>query len=209
MSTGKKKRKGGRHANVDRKRETMQIIRAEDKPLTPWKNGGGLTREIAAHFDKTRHAEFLWRISMAIIDKSCVFSRFDGIDRSIAVLEGKGIILKKSTNPVAIGLTDQPISFTGEEEVTAIPYREEATTDLNIMTRRGFFSHQMRYYSFYGRRILQITAETTFIICKSRIMINEQKLNRFDAVTGFTKGEEISLRASKKGQIFIIELFAC
>jgi len=144
---------------------------------------------------------------MAIIDKSCNFSRFDGIDRSIVVLDGGGIILKSSANSVAIGIKDQPVSFTDEEDITATPIGKAKTTDLNVMTRRGFFSHQMAECSFYEHEIIEAVADITFIIAKSDVIINGQKIHHLDTITGFEKTDKIEMKAYGKGQIFIIDLF--
>jgi len=184
----------------------MKIIHAEDKPLVPWKNGGGLTREIAAYYDKEHYQDFLWRISMAIIDAPCTFSRFDGIDRSIAVLAGKGIFLNSGTNPVTLALTKEAFSFRGEEDITATPF-EGTTTDLNIMTRRGFFSHQMEYCPFAKEMLFEIGAEITFIVAKNEVTIKGQSLPRLACATDFEKGEEIELKARGRGEVFIIELY--
>jgi len=186
----------------------MQIIYPEDRPLIPWKNGGGLTREIAVHYDEAQYQDFLWRLSQAIIDAPCTFSRFDGIDRSIAVLDGAGVLLKSATNPVTLGLTKEAFSFRGEEDITATPVKG-ITTVLNIMTRRGFFSHQMEYCPFAKEMTFEASADVTFIVAKNEATINGQKIAHLACATGFEKGEEIELKAPGKGEVFIISLFAC
>jgi len=187
----------------------MKIIHAEGKPLIPWKNGGGLTREIAVHFDQARHHDFLWRISMAIIDQPCHFSRFDGIDRTIALLDGKSVSLKKGSEHIGINIGEKSFSFRGEEEVTATPIGTGRTTDLNVMTRRGFFTHKMEYYLFHDHSAIEAVADITFIICNNNITLNGQELQPFDTSTDFIKGEKITLKTQEKAQVFIIGLFAC
>ena len=60
---------------------------------TPWKNGGGATREIACWPPGTGLDSFDWRISVATIAADGAFSVFAGIDRSITLLSGDGVRL--------------------------------------------------------------------------------------------------------------------
>lgn len=69
------------------------VLRAVDYPRMPWKNGGGSTEEI------TRDAGeglvgFGWRLSIADIGESGGFSRFEGYQRIISVLQGAGMNLQ-------------------------------------------------------------------------------------------------------------------
>jgi uncharacterized protein len=69
----------------------MQIIRQSDFTVTPWKNGGGVTREalrVPASGDP-----FLWRVSVARIDKSGPFSDFAAYNRTMVLLQGGGVEL--------------------------------------------------------------------------------------------------------------------
>jgi len=186
----------------------MQIIHMEEKPLVSWKNGGGMTREIAVHFDDAQSADFLWRISQAVVDRAGAFSRFEGIDRTIAVLEGQGLVLKSQASEVRLDCDSPPYCFAGEVDIEA-DLAAGATTDLNVMTRRGFFTHKMEKISIDQMQILKILGDITFIICNSDMVINGQQARRFDAVTGFAKGDEINLQRQDKGQVFVIDLFAC
>lgn len=55
----------------------------------PWRNGGGTTRELLAW--PRGAAEWQLRISVADITRDGAFSRFDGIDRGFAVVDGAGV----------------------------------------------------------------------------------------------------------------------
>ncbi|MCG3056381.1 HutD family protein, partial [Escherichia coli] len=61
---------------------------------TPWKNGGGATREIAVWPPGAAMESFAWRISVADIADDGPFSAFPGVDRQIALLEGAGVHLQ-------------------------------------------------------------------------------------------------------------------
>ena len=66
-----------------------QILRAADRVATRWKNGLGVTREIAAYPPGSDLDSFGWRVSMASVDTGGPFSSFPGVDRQLAVLEGR------------------------------------------------------------------------------------------------------------------------
>jgi environmental stress-induced protein Ves len=56
----------------------------------PWKNGLGVTREVARYPES---GEYEWRISLATIRQPGPFSTFPGYLRNISVLEGGGMYL--------------------------------------------------------------------------------------------------------------------
>jgi environmental stress-induced protein Ves len=49
----------------------LHVLRARDVPATPWKNGGGVTREIAVHPQGAGFDDFVWRLSMATGSNWC------------------------------------------------------------------------------------------------------------------------------------------
>jgi uncharacterized protein len=69
----------------------MQIIRQSDFIVTPWKNGGGVTRE--ALRVPPSGDPFLWRVSVAQIDRSGPFSDFAAYNRTMVLLRGSGVDL--------------------------------------------------------------------------------------------------------------------
>jgi environmental stress-induced protein Ves len=116
----------------------MRILRAADRGATPWKNGGGVTREAAAWPPGAGMDAFDWRVSLADVAADGPFSAFTGVDRVLTVIEGDGLVLDfegqiKRLKPLA------PFAFPGEATVTARltggPIR-----DLNVMVRRGVWS---------------------------------------------------------------------
>ena len=122
----------------------MKIIRASSCRTTPWKNGGGTTTEIAAEPPGASLGTFDWRISMASVVVDGAFSTFPGIDRTLAVVSGKGLMLTiGSKAAVSLERGSYPISFDGDVPTSARLTGGEIT-DLNVMTRRGRFSHRLQ-----------------------------------------------------------------
>ena len=102
----------------------------------PWKNGAGLTREIA--FGGASAADFDWRLSVAEVERDAPFSAFPGIDRSITLLRGAGMRLRALDGSIDHALTTPlaPFAFSGDGALTAT-LAGGASTDFNVMTRRG------------------------------------------------------------------------
>ena len=103
---------------------------------TPWKNGGGATREIACWPAGTGLDSFDWRISVATIAADGAFSVFAGIDRSITLLSGDGVLLHGEHGTHRLDQPLVPFAFDGETPIRAT-LLGGASEDFNVMTRRG------------------------------------------------------------------------
>jgi hypothetical protein len=119
----------------------------------PWKNGGGSTTEIAIAPPGAALDAFEWRISLATIAASGPFSAFPGIDRTLALVGGPGVVLEIGDEGRFVLSEDEPIvEFAGESQVVAT-VGAGATTDFNVMTRRASCHHRL------GRRVLSGISE--------------------------------------------------
>ncbi|WP_250514820.1 HutD family protein [Caballeronia sp. INDeC2] len=113
------------------------IIRAGSLVATPWKNGGGVTREIAAGPLGASLDAFAWRLSMADVASDGAFSRFAGVDRVLVLLDGAGMRLEQADGRVHT--LDAPLAiarFAGETPIHATLINGP-TRDFNVMVRRG------------------------------------------------------------------------
>lgn len=116
---------------------TISVVHAAAQPLTPWKNGGGSTRQVAIDPpDATVATGFRWRVSIARVGVDGPFSLFPGIDRSLWLLSGTGMELDVDGEIVRLDRRLQRFDFAGE---TAIAARliDGPTEDLNVMVARG------------------------------------------------------------------------
>jgi uncharacterized protein len=121
----------------------VRIIRAGDCKTTPWKNGGGSTTEIAIGPAGASLEAFDWRVSMARVASDGPFSDFAGVDRTLAVVKGNGLVLTIGENvPVTLSSGADPVSFPGDTPTSARLTAGEIT-DLNVMTRRGRFRQRL------------------------------------------------------------------
>lgn len=114
------------------------LFRLADVPAQPWKNGGGLTREIACWPPGAGLDDFLWRISVARIDAGGPFSRFAGVDRVITLLSGPGVVLRGGFPAGEHALTQPlaPFAFPGDVAIDCA-LQGGASEDFNVMSRRG------------------------------------------------------------------------
>ena len=81
----------------------------------PWKNGAGLTREIA--FGGASAADFDWRLSVAEVVRDAPFSAFPGIDRCITLLRGAGMHLRAVDGSMDHALTTPLLACIDEWQV--------------------------------------------------------------------------------------------
>ena len=112
---------------------------------TPWKNGGGVTREIACHPPHAGMQNFDWRISIAHIASDGDFSVFTGVDRVITLLDGGGVQLSSADDSVLHVLDTplQPFAFSGDVAVHG-RLLDGDCHDLNVMTRRAVYQAEVR-----------------------------------------------------------------
>ena len=118
----------------------MRLIRAGDCRRMAWKNGLGETVEIAVFPEASPLDGFDWRITVAADGP---FSRFPGIDRTLSVLSGAGLDLTIDGASHRLTPTSAPLAFPADVETRA-ELLGGPVTDLNVMTRRGRFTHAVR-----------------------------------------------------------------
>ncbi|MBT9292126.1 HutD family protein [Hyphomicrobiaceae bacterium 22] len=103
----------------------------------PWKNGGGVTTEIAVFPDGAGLDDFDWRLSAAEVASDGPFSTFPGIDRIIGILAGDGLILTvEGIGTVRLNPRSDPFAFPGDAPTDG-QLAGGPVTDLNLMVRRG------------------------------------------------------------------------
>lgn len=115
----------------------------------PWKNGGGITHELAVFPPGAALADFDCRISMAEVASDGPFSRFDGIDRTLCLMDGAGITLAFADHDITLNEAAQTASFPGEAEVSG-QLVQGAILDLNVMTRRDRLHHRVTVLKLAG-----------------------------------------------------------
>ena len=114
-------------------------------PAQAWKNGAGLTREIATEPPGAAIDAFEWRISVAEVTQDAPFSAFPGVDRCIVLLDGDGLHLRGADGALdqPLDAPDRPFRFPGDAALSA-RVLGGPTTDFNVMVRRGRWRAEVR-----------------------------------------------------------------
>lgn len=109
------------------------LVSLEKAPSQSWRNGGGITRELLAW-----PATDDWRIRMSVADVqlSGPFSRYDGVERWFAVLEGDGVILRSDFATHHVTADSDPFRFDGGLTMDCELVRGP-TRDFNLMAVPG------------------------------------------------------------------------
>jgi environmental stress-induced protein Ves len=160
----------------------LEILRAADRPAIAWKNGGGITHDVAVSPPGLAWDGFDWRISIAKIAAGGPFSRFPGIDRRLVVLDGKVALTVEGREAVMLDPDSDPLDFPGEAAVDAALVGGPSM-DMNVMTRRG------RFVSRISRRSamkLTISASVTIIVAMGDLTVanrsGPQRMGALDAL---------------------------
>ena len=141
----------------------------QDCQTMPWKNGGGSSTELAIFPHGAALDNFVWRLSSAQVDAPGPFSHFAGIDRSLAILSGDGLILNgKDENSlptrIRLDLSSAPYRFPGESAIHA-ELLGGPVLDLNLMTRRDVCSHSMQSLMPGEHQIVATEASQILLYC--------------------------------------------
>lgn len=91
----------------------MKLLKPSDYSTMKWKNGGGVTHEIAV---SAGPREFVWRLSIAEVAESGEFSLFPDHHRILTVIEGNGINLISEKLTLTACKKD-PTSFSGDQKI--------------------------------------------------------------------------------------------
>ena len=112
---------------------TWHLVSLASVAPQPWRNGGGITRELLAW-----PAPDAWQVRISVADVTAAgpFSTFEGIERWFAVLEGAGVVLRVGGGAQTLLAGGAAIHFSGEAPVECAPV-DGPTRDFNLMAAPG------------------------------------------------------------------------
>jgi environmental stress-induced protein Ves len=116
----------------------MRLTPADYRRM-PWRNGGGTTTEIAIAPEGAALSgvRFLYRVSIADVATDGPFSRFEGYDRHIMLLEGAGMTLDCGEHgTIELTRNGEPRTFSGDWDVRGA-LASGAVRDFNVMVDRA------------------------------------------------------------------------
>ena len=122
----------------------MEIIRFADLKAEPWRNGGGVTRQIASRptpaspvQDGAGDGGWDWRVSIAELTKAGDFSPFPGMERVLTVIEGE-LLLLSVDGAEHLMEKYRPFRFAGgAATLSKLPMGD--VRNLNVITRTDSF----------------------------------------------------------------------
>ena len=112
----------------------------------PWANGRGTSYEIAS--DRGKAGEWAWRLAMAPVNEDGPFSRIECVNRSLAVVEGAGMLLSVDRKKLQC-LPMQVVQFRGDA-ITEATLTDGPIMDINLMVRRKEAEGEMAIISNAG-----------------------------------------------------------
>lgn len=89
-----------------------RLLGPQDYRRTPWKNGGGVTTDIA-------HDGEIWRFSRTPITAPGPFSDYAGFDRMQVLVGGRGLVLETPDDEIDVRAPFRPVRFAGELAITS------------------------------------------------------------------------------------------
>ena len=135
---------------------------------TPWKNGGGVTVDIAFEGD-------VWRFSRTPITQAGPFSDYTGFDRLQVLIAGRGLVLQTPAGEIDVRRPFQPVRFAGEtpivsrleagpvEVINLMGERHRVALDLTVLEAgrsRPLGPGLHIAYCPAGRAVLRVAGET-------------------------------------------------
>lgn len=114
---------------------TIEVRSIATLAVERWRNGGGITRTLATEGEH-------WRISLAEVERSGPYSRFDGISRLSLVLRGAGVTLRDQDSVVTLK-TFEAVEYDGAGDWHATLI-DGSVTALNVMTTKGRYRVRVR-----------------------------------------------------------------
>ncbi|MFJ8542491.1 HutD family protein [Streptomyces sp. NPDC093586] len=160
-----------------------RTLRASERTPASWKNGTGVTTEVAVHPEGAGTGDFAWRVSVADVADSGPFSTFDGVDRIITLVDGPGMVLTVDGTPHVVDAPYEPFAFPGDA-VTECRLLNGPIVDFNVMVRRGGTTARVRIERSdtsvrpdAGTRVLVVVLEGTALLHGASV-----RLGRLDAV---------------------------
>ncbi|HTF90050.1 MAG TPA: HutD family protein [Planctomycetota bacterium] len=144
----------------------VRHLRERDARLVPWKNGRGITRELALGPDGSsfERADFDWRISVARIEEAGPFSPFPGFERILVITEGEGVVLEHGKlAPRARLRRLDPYRFSGDWP-THCELPRGPVADFNVLARRGKFSAEVLAVPLGPRQLREAVGATQTLV---------------------------------------------
>src|SRR5882724_7042348 len=141
----------------------MNILRESSYLTIPWKNGGGVTREILRA--PAQSSAFDWRLSLATIDSPGPFSTFEGFHRTLVLVRGAGVELNFAQHGTSrLSTPGQTVSFDGAWQ-TNCTLLDGPSTDLNLIVSQDRIRSASRSVHLARAELIQTAGWPQTLVC--------------------------------------------
>jgi environmental stress-induced protein Ves len=173
-----------RAAGPDPHDQQLGVVRFVGLTSVPWRNGGGVTREVVSVGGSGR-SRFDWRVSIADVSETGPFSAFPGVSRIITVVEGEGMDLLIDGVEHVLG-PREPLSFDGASH-TLCTRLAGPIRDLNVMVRSDRLCATVAVRDLSATRPIAITGSQVLVLLTGSAVVvgadgSRAELDRLDAV---------------------------
>lgn len=175
----------------------LQLISPNQWQTQAWKNGGGITHQLARSDD---NAGMRWRVSIAEVASDCAFSRFEQTDRIIMQLQGNGFCLYGAEDqPVVLDKALVPFAFTGETAINCTLI-DGPVRDFNLMTRRADVKACLQVLSVAEPLSLTLASESLLYLASGELQVSfKEQSYQLDAGQSLLCTDEVGELQMKAG----------
>lgn len=188
----------------------MKHLARRDYVARPWKNGGGVTHEVAVSPEGAGLDDFAWRVSLAELREAGAFSSWPGVSRSLLLLEGQPVRLEMEGEALMLDRRAGLLHFAGSASVFASP--QSQALDAGVMSRDKFCRQQSRVLTVSGSLTLRRGApESVLLLADGESLVvattgTQVSLGRYDALLlGPDDAVELQLSAGKTARVLLAE----
>jgi environmental stress-induced protein Ves len=148
---------------------------------TPWKNGGGITIDIAEAYREGvmpgAWEGMVWRFGRTAITRPGPFSDLSGYDRVQAVVAGQGLVLVAPDHEIDVRRPFVPVRFAGEMPIVS-RLEAGAVEVVNLIGDRSAVSVDMGVLE--GEQALQLAAGTHIAYCPAGAAVLDCRGMRYE-----------------------------
>lgn len=147
----------------------------------PWKNGGGVTIDIAAEYapgaEPGGWQGVIWRLSRTRIEQPGPFSDLSGYDRLLAVIDGGGLVLHPKDRPaIDVRAPLRAARFAGEWPIDS-ELTQGPVGVLNLLADRTKAGIDLLFVAAAGHANLPDARAILFALSPARLRLDDQNVD--------------------------------
>jgi uncharacterized protein len=185
----------------------MKLLPSQNYVQGRWRNGKGISWEIATDPQGSGDTGFQWRMAIAQIDECVAFSDYPNVDRIFTLLEGQGLdLILENRDRLHVAKRFVPHAFPGDVE-TKCSLHSGTCRALNVFFDRGRLKATAVVSEIIGpRMILAENAMMLFALRGTFLLDGSARMNCGDALR-FEAGDNVELSPEEGEPLLYIASF--